>query len=278
MPIAYNRAERITNSIKYVILSIGLIIMVLPLVWMILASFMTEAEISRIPPKWIPKYFDFSNYEKVLTMVPVGRFYFNTLLLAVVSVFSVLLTSSLAGFVFAKHNVVGVKVTFYIFLSTMMLPHFVLFIPLYISMAKIGLINTYTGLIAPSLANTFCIFLMRQHLLGIPNDLLDAARIDGASEFKIYYLIIIPLSKSILGTIAIFVFMWNWNAFLWPLIITNEMTMRVINVGIALFSTQYVSLPHLSMALNVLAVFPVIIVFLLMQRQFIKAMVTSGMK
>ena len=266
------------EGIFYLILTVGALTMLLPFAWMILTALKTQSEAVHVPPIWIPSNPRWENFLEVIRVVPIGRYYFNSLFMAVTSVLSVLFTSSIAGFIFAKHNAVGLKIIFPIILSTMMIPYFVLLIPLYIFIVNLGLSNTYIGLILPGMVNTFCLFLMRQHIATIPSDLIDAARIDGCSEFRVYWQIILPLSKAVLGTIAIFVFMWNWQSLIWPLIITTSDKMRPIVVALTFFSDEHTDSPNLVMAMGVVIIAPVIMVFMFMQRQFVKAMTLTGFK
>jgi len=277
------REKRTLSRIKvvtfYGVMTVGALIMLFPFVWMIFKAFQTHAEAIRVPPVWFPSGFYIGNFVEIFGTEPILRYYFNSTIMTSVRVFSVIFISSLAGFVFAKHQAPGLGILFALMLSTLMIPFYVLLIPLYILIGiRLNLADTYLGLILPGVLNSFCLFLMRQHILTIPDELLDQARIDGCSEFRIYREVILPLSKPMLATISIFVFMWSWNDLIWPLVVTSSKEMRPITVAIANFTTQYLDYPNLTMTLATITVVPIIIVFLFMQRYFIEAMTLSGLK
>jgi len=184
----------------------------------------------------------------------------------------------MAGFALAKYELPGGNVIFFLVLSMMMVPFHVRMIPLYMVIRNMNLIDSLTGIVLPSLVSPFGVFLMRQFILGIPDSLLDAAEIDGCSEVRKYFMIIIPLVKPAIATLTIFQFRWAWNDLLWPMIISNSYKTRTLAVGMSMFTQEHTSAYHLQMAAATLVVLPLVIVFILMQRQFVEGISISGMK
>ncbi len=263
----------------YIILIAGAILMLLPFAWMISASFKTLAEALQVPPQWLPSTLSLRNYQEVFNQQPLfGRFFLNSVIVAVVTVISVLITSSLAGYAFAKFNFPGKNLLFVFFLSTMMIPFQVRMVPLFVMVSDWHLTDTYAGLILPGLVEAFGIFLMRQFITSIPNDLIDAARIDGASEPRIVVQILLPLLRPALSALAIFTLIGNWEAFLWPLLITNAEEMRTLPIGLALFAGRYIERVDLEMAAATIAILPMVVVFFLLQKRFIEGITLSGLK
>lgn len=263
----------------YLILILGAIIMLLPFVWMLSASSKTMAEIFQLPPRWLPATLTLKNYQQVFAEQPLfGRFFLNSVIVAAFTVVSVLITSSLAGYAFAKFDFPGKNILFVLFLSSMMIPFQVRMVPLYIMVSDWHLTDTYAGLILPGLVEAFGIFLMRQFITSIPNDLLDAARMDGASEPRIVLQILLPLLRPALSALAIFTLIGNWEAFLWPLLITNAEEMRTLPIGLASFAGRYIQRVDLEMAAATIAILPMVIVFFLLQKRFIEGITLSGLK
>jgi multiple sugar transport system permease protein len=267
-------------NFAYFILIPASLIALVPFIWMILGSFKTGREIRQIPPTFIPQEFTLENYEKVLTdeNLPLGIFYRNSAIIALANVVQVLFTSSLFGYIFAKFEFRGKKALFWFILSLMMIPHQMTMIPGYLILAKLGLINNLLGLIIPAAIDAFGIFLFRQFALSIPNELLDAARVDGAGEFHIFRRIVLPQLGPALATFGMLTFMFNWNAYLWPLIVLTEERVRTLPIILTWFSNRMVSNDHLTMAASVLVVLPVLIVFLFVQRWIVEGITLSGMK
>lgn len=269
---------KVIKVLTYIALvSIG-IIMFIPFFWMILGSFKTVQEVMQFPPTFIPKDPTIENYKEVFERLPFARYYMNTVITSVIPTVATVLTAAMAGFGFAKYRFTGRSVIFWLILATMMIPYPVTIVPLYVMAYRVGLVNTYTGLIVVSLSSAFGIFLMRQFCLSIPDDLLDAARIDGSSEFGIFFKIIIPLTKPALATLTIFTFTGNWNAYIWPLLIVNSDKLRTLSLAIPLFNGQYSNFPNLVYAASTMAVLPVILLFIFNQRYFTEGIAVSGMK
>ncbi|MFZ5819307.1 MAG: carbohydrate ABC transporter permease [Chloroflexota bacterium] len=274
------RRVRVRLNLAYFVLIPASLVALLPFAWMILSSFKTLKEIRQVPPTFLPQEFTLDNYEKVLTDpdLPLGVFYRNSAIIALANVVQVLFTSSLFGYIFAKFEFRGKKALFWFILSLMMMPHQMTMIPGYLILAKLGLINNLLGLIIPSAIDAFGIFLFRQFALSIPGELLDAARVDGAGEFYIYRRIVLPQLGPALATFGMLTFMFNWNAYLWPLIVLTEKNVRTLPIILTWFSNQQVDKTNLTMAASVLVILPVLFVFLLVQKWIVKGITLSGLK
>ncbi len=263
---------------RYLLLVAGTVLMVAPLVWMALASFKTLPEILRVPPTLLPESLHLDNYRTVLGDTAFVRYFLNSVLVAGITVASVLITSSMAGYAFAKFEFPGRRVLFVLVLATLMIPFQVRVIPLYVLASDLGLLDSYAGLVLPGLVDAFGIFLMRQYLQSIPSELIDAARVDGASELTIFVRIVLPLAKPALAALAIFSLVASWESFLWPLLVISSPDKYTLPLGLAQFSGRFVTRVDLQMAASALTILPMLIVFLIMQRRFIEGMATAGMK
>ena len=262
----------------YVGLTSGAVLMLLPFAYMISTSLKATGEVFTTPVQWIPDSLKWDNYSTTWQENPLGHYFRNSLFVRVWVTALNLLTCSLAGYSFAKFHYRGRDILFGVVLATMMIPLASMIIPLFMVVKSLGWIDSYLGLILPAGTSAFGIFLMRQQLLTIPDDLLDAARMDGASEPRIFAGIVLPMSKTALSSLAIFIFMWNWDSFLWPLLVTTDEQYRTLPIGIALFESSYgTNYPQL-MAVAFLAMLPVLIVFLVLQRNFIEAMTMQSVK
>ena len=269
---------RLFTVLTYVgLVCIG-VLMLIPFLWMVLGSFKTVREVMQFPPTFIPKNPTLANYRDVFSRLAFSRYYLNTIITSVIPTVITVMTASMAGFGFAKYCFAGRNFIFWLILATMMIPYPVTIVPLYVMAYRTGLVNTYTGLIIVSLSSAFGIFMMRQFCLTIPDDLLDAARIDGSSEFGIFFKIIIPLTKPALATLTIFTFTGNWNAYMWPLLVVNTDRLRTLSLAIPLFNGQYASFPNLVYAASTMAVLPVILLFIFNQRYFTEGIAMSGLK
>jgi len=262
----------------YSLLGIGAMSTLLPFAWMISTSLKAGNEIFLWPPRWFPSVIRWDNYAVAWNSAPWGLYFLNSLFVSTATTILTLLVCSLAAYSFARLHFPGRNLLFLALLGTMMIPGQVTIIPNFLIVKRLHWYNSYWGLIVPEVGGAFGVFLLRQYFLSIPFELEDAARIDGASRLRIIFSIILPLSRPALSVLTLFSFMGSWNAFLWPLIITNTDTLRVVQIGLAVFrmeeSTQY----HLLMAASTYVVLPVIILFLLVQRQFIQGIQLTGMK
>lgn len=264
--------------LRHSLLFFGVFIMIFPFIWMLLTSFKTEQEILRVPLTFVPLGPTFENYVNVCSTIPIFRYFINSLWVASVGTLFVLITSAFAGSVFAKYDFPFKNVLFVIILGTTMIPFECYMIPFYLMISKAGLIDTYTGIITPLVITSFGVFLMRQHVASIPDDLMDAARIDGCGELRVFWNVIIPLSIPALSALAIFNFMFCWAFFVWPLIITNSADHFVLEVGLTIFQNQYTIAYGPVMAGTAISVVPVVLIFMFFRRHIISGMAMSGMK
>jgi multiple sugar transport system permease protein len=271
----YRRFGTVLVYIALILLGLS---MLMPFIWMLSTSLMTELEVYNFPPKFIPDTWRWENFIEAMTLQPFGRYFLNSAIISAVAVTGQLLFCSMAAYAFARVKFIGSDKIFAVYISTMMIPMIVWIIPAFLLVNTFGLMNSYLGLVGPWVSNVWGIFLLRQFFLTIPKDLEDAARIDGASELRIFWTIILPLSKPALATLAIFSFMNAWKDFLWPLIVTNQTNMRTVEVGIANFSNVYsTDWPH-QMAAAVIVLLPIIIFFVIAQKHFVRGITFSGMK
>lgn len=268
------------GTLTYAALTIGAIIMILPFFWMISSSFMTSQEILARPVVWFPATLRLDAYRSLSSAIPLGRMYLNSTIVTSLTAIGILLTSSLAGYGFAKFQFPGRDTLFLLVLATMMIPFFVVMIPVFYLISKFHWINSYQGLIVPNIVTAFGIFLMRQYMLSLPDEVLDAARVDGASEFQIYWRIVIPLSTPVIGALGILAVVYQWNTFLWPLIVARDANMWTIPVGLNSLQVyaSNADVINMQMAGAALAIVPVIVVFLLLQRYFVRGIALTGMK
>lgn len=267
---------RATQTLLYAVLLIGGIVMVIPFVWMLATSLKPAKEV--FLGNFFPLAPTFENYQIVLDKVPFARWYLNSLIVALLTTLSVAFFDSLVGFALAKYEFPGKNIIFIFILSTLMVPTEMLIIPWFILSSNLNWVDTYWGIMFPGVMSAFGVFLMKQFMEGIPSELLDAARIDGVSEFGLFWRIAMPLVRPALAALCIFTFLGNWNAFLWPVIITEKMNMRTIPVGLAFFSGEAGASWELIMAGAAMATIPVLIVFLIFQRQIIKGIALTGLK
>lgn len=263
----------------YVLLTLGLIIMVMPFVWMVLSSLKGQAELAQIPPTWIPLSPTLNNYSRLFTELNFPRYFMNSVILAVSITILNLLFCSMLGYALAKIKFAGKNALFLLVLATLMIPSAVTLVPLFVLVSKLQLVNTLIAVILPEAATALGVFLMRQFMLDIPDELLDAARVDGASEFYIFWRIVLPLTTPALATLAILTFMASWNDFLWPLIVLTNDQQYNLPVAIATFAigehgTDY----GLLLAGAVIVVTPMVIIFLLLQRYFTQGIAMTGLK
>jgi multiple sugar transport system permease protein len=266
--------------IIYAILIAGCTVTLIPFLWMILASFKPTSEVLRVPPTFFPEKWTFQSYLTIFTdpKVPLAKFYINSIFVSGMRVLITLFTSSLAGFIFAKYRFWGKDFAFGLYLAVMMIPFQIVMIPTYLIIAKLRLVDSLWGLIIPSMVDAFGIYLMRQFIENIPSELMDAARIDGASEFGIYWHIILPNIGAGLATLGIFNFMATWNDYLWPLIVITSNQKRTLPLLLTWYNTTHGSRYDLTMAASVLVLLPILIVYFIFQRYIIRSMAMTGFK
>ncbi len=273
-------SRRAVGLLKYGVLTAGAAVMMLPFGWMVLSSLMSAREVMARPIDWFPTPPRFGNYGELAEAIPLARMYVNSAAVTVAVTVGVLLTSSAAGYGFAKFRFPGRDLIFLLVLATLMIPFFVVLIPIFYVVSKLGWVDSYAGLIVPNLVTAFGVFLMRQYMLSLPDELLDAARVDGESEVGIYWRIVLPLSTPALGALGILAFVFHWNSFLWPLVVGRSEEMWTIPVGLNSLRV-YASSPeviNLQMAGAALAIVPVAIVFLVLQRYFVQGIALTGIK
>jgi len=274
-----HRKQRLLQSIFfYVILTLGALVVCIPLIWMLTSSLKAPDKIFTIPIQWIPTDWRWSNYAEAMNTAPFGRYFLNSLFVSTSVTLLNLLFCSLAGYGFAKYHFPGKNALFLFILATMMIPFHVVVVPLFVLMRDLKWLNSYKVLIIPGMMSAFGIFLMRQSIMTLPDELFDAARIDGASEIGTYLKIVLPLSKGPLAALAVFIFLDSWNSLLWPLVTTTNDNYRVLAVGLTQFQTVHGTKYHLMMAASTLVVIPMLVVFFLLQRHFIRGIALSGLK
>lgn len=267
------------RAIVYALVLLGATLYSMPFVWMLSTSVKPGYQVYVIPPVWIPEVWNWENYILPWRNLPFATFYKNTALITVTCIVATLASSSLVAFAFARMRFRGRDILFLVVLSTMMLPGQVTLIPIYVLWSKLGLVNTLWPLMIPAFfGSPFNIFLIRQYMMTIPLEMDDAARIDGAGWFQIYYRIVLPLSAPALGVVAIYAFTYHWNDFLMPLIYLNDSNNFTLSLGLQLLNSRYVVEIQQTMAQTILAIIPVLIVFFLAQRFYIQGIVISGVK
>ncbi len=262
----------------YAVLIIVAIATVTPMLWMISASCMPSGQASNYPPQFFPTSFTFDHYTQLFSRLNVLKYFFNSLLLSVSVTLLSLVVNSMAGYAFAKYRFRGRDKLFGFLITSMVVPAQVTMLPLFLMLNKMGLVNTYWGVIIPGMAGIFGIFMIRQYALSIPDSLLEAARIDGAGDFRIYWSLVIPLCKPILVTLAIFTFMGTWNDFLWPLIVMTDDSMYTLPVALANLMGEHAQDTELMMAGSVITILPVMIVFAAMQKYYIRGIMMGSVK
>lgn len=259
-------------------LTIFSIIMMYPMAWMLVTSFKTNADIRMNRTKFFPTEWTLDGYRTAFAKAPIGQWFINSMLVVICITAAVIFTSTLIGFVFAKYEFRGKKVLFMILLATMMVPPQVTMIPRYLMIQEMHLFNTIWALIVPGLVSAFSIYMARQFIADLPDSICEAAKMDGAGPFRIYWSIVLPNIKPAIGSIGIFTAMMNWNDYLNPLLMLNDMEKMTLPLGLVIFDTQRVSDMSATMAAASMMMMPMIIIFVLFQKQFIKGMTLSGIK
>jgi multiple sugar transport system permease protein len=253
--------------------------MLFPFVWMLATSLKPADETLLWPPRLLPIHWRFANYPEVLDAAPFVRYLLNSVVVSVGSMLMVIATSLIAGFIFGKYTFPGKRLLFLVILGSAMFPFETYMIPLYLTMKSLRWINTYPGIAAPYVIMSFGIFLMRQHIAhSIPDELLDAARVDGASELKIFLRVIVPLSYSPIGALGILAFIQAWAAFIWPLLMATTRNMYLMELGLSTFQFRYTADYHLLSAAAVLNTVPMLIAFIILRRRIIESVALTGLR
>ncbi len=279
--VAPNQREDNINTPPwiYAVLLVGLFLVVIPFVWMLVSSFKPEAEVRAVPPTWWPETLTLDNYDRLFTQLDFPTYFMNSVIVALSVTIGNVVFCSMLGYALAKLSFPGKKLMFVIVLGTLMVPGVVTFIPLFVLTTKMGLSNTLIGMILPFMAAPFGVFLMRQYISALPDELIQAARIDGAGELRIFASVIMPLCGPALATLGILTFLGSWNNFLWPLVVAQTEDKYTLPVALALYAvgqnaTQY----GLLLAGSVVVVIPVLVLFLILQRHIMQGIAMTGIK
>jgi multiple sugar transport system permease protein len=271
--------ERAFFALAYLLLSAWAVVALFPLYWMVTTALKPPSIVMSLPPEWIPRTLTLANFADAFGASPVLRWTVNSFVVAGGVTLWQLLFASMAGYGFAKKQFPGKEILFWVYVSSMLVPGFALLIPLYTLMAKLGLINTYLGIAAPGLSAPFGAFLMRQFMQTLPSELIDAGRIDGCGELGVYWRIILPLAKPGLAVLGIFIFMGQWGAFLWPLVVTSSSEMRTLVVGFATLAQRELRVNYgASMAASTYVALPMLVVFFAFQRYFLRGVTIGALK
>ncbi|WP_338700129.1 carbohydrate ABC transporter permease [Streptomyces sp. Q6] len=273
---------RARKPLLYVVASLGLLVMATPFLWMALSAFKTKKDLTASPPVWIPSEWTLQNFRDLLDQLDMPQYFLNSVIVAVLVTVCNLLFCSMLGYALAKLNFSGRSKVFGVVLAALMVPANLMVLPLFVLINQMNLLDTYAGLVLPFAAGAFGVFLMRQFMQSIPDELLEAARMDGAGEWYIFWRIVLPLVKPALATLTIFTFLGSWNNFIWPLIATNDPHKYTLPVALATFAND----PNrtvgggngMLMAGSLLVVLPVLVVFAVLQRHFTQGIATAGMK
>lgn len=265
---------------QYALMAGAALFALFPLYWMLASSLKTASELQMLPPTWWPAQPILDAYAAVFDVIPFGRAIGNSFIIAGGTTLGIVLTSLTAGYVFAKYRFRGRDVLFFVVLATMFLPPIVMLVPLFRMMQEFGLVDTHIGVMLPHLANAFGIFLMRQFIAGVPDELIDAARIDGASELKVLFRIVAPLVAPGLAVLVLFAFVFHWNSFLWPLTMLQSQDMQTVVLAMnnLMSYTTSVRFQNVVMAGATISILPGIILFLLLGRYFVRGILQTGLR
>ena len=272
------RGSLLGRVLLYAALVAGAFLAILPMLWMVSASLMPAGQATTFPPRLFPDEVTFEHYRTVFSGLNLRRYLLNSAIIALTVTAVSLVVNSMAGYAFAKLRFPGRDSIFRLLGTGLVIPVQVAMLPLFLLMKQLGLINSWWGVIIPSLASIFGIFLIRQYAVSIPDDLLDAARVDGASEFRIYRSVVLPVISPILATMAIWTFLTTWNDFMWPLIVLSDESKYTLPVALANLSGEHVQDTELMMAGSVVTVIPVLLVFLVLQRYYIQGVMAGSVK
>lgn len=273
-----SRPPSAVSVVRTGLLAVGALLVAAPVAWAILSSFKTPVELARRPPTVLPDQFGPDNYAEALGSFDFTRYLSNSVTVTVAATLLTLVINSLAAYALAKYRFRGRDALFLLILATIMIPIQVILLPVYQMVSSLGLVNSIWGLIIPPAATPTGVFLLRQYMLTIPDEMLEAARIDGAGEFTIYRRIILPLTRPALAVVTIFSVIWRWNDFIWPLIVAQSESLYTIPVALARFNSELVVPFNLVLAMSVLSMAPVIAIFLLLQRQIVTGIAQTGLR
>ncbi len=269
----------IVKVLLFIIVLLGAIVISIPFVWLIVSTFKDNQEIIRFPPQFFPDSINWANYQEIIQKFNIFRYFYNSVFLSVTKTGIGVYISIYCGYTLAKFQFFGKKILFSILLFTMMVPYLIMVIPLYNMINSFNLMDSYMGVMLPTILSPFGVFMMRQHILnGVPNELLESARIDGASEFYIFHIIAIPLCQNMLSALGIFLFLWNWEDFLWPYLVLLTQSKFPLAVALNLFSGQNVVNYGPLFAATFVAILPILIVYAFLQGRFVNGIAMTGIK
>lgn len=273
------RRDRAASAFLHLVLVTGLLVMTAPFLWMLLSSLKGEAEVRQSPPTWLPADPTWANYRELFDRLDFPRYFTNSAVVAVLVTAGNLLLCSATGYALAKLRFTGRRTLFLLVMANLMVPPTATFVPQFVLVSNLGLVNTYAGLVLPNIALAVNVFLMRQFISTLPNDLLESARVDGAGEWRVFWRIVLPLCRPALATVGILTFLGSWNNFLWPLVVATTEEKYTLPVALALYSVgQNQTRYGLLLAGSVTIIVPVLIVFGLLQRHFVQGIATTGLK
>lgn len=275
---AGQRRWRYTDALRVVLLITLTLVVLVPVVWTVLGSFKSQTELAQVPPTFLPESLSLVNYTDALSRFDFFTYIRNSAIVVVLATALTLVINSMAAYALSKYNFRGRDFLFLLTLATIMIPLEVILIPVYQVVASLGMVNTLAGLIIPAAATPTGVFLLRQYMLTIPDELLEAARVDGSGELRTFLRIVLPLCKPALAVVAIFSVIWRWNDFLWPLIVAQSDDVYTLPVALARFNSQEVVPFNLILAMSVVSMIPVIILFLFFQRQIAQGIANTGIK
>jgi multiple sugar transport system permease protein len=266
------------TALRYVVLVAGGLLMIIPFWWMLVTSIKPPGSVLAVPPELFPRRPTLESYQRVFATVPIGQMFLNSLVVTVVSVGAQIITSAMAAYAFARMQWRGRDAVFLLYVATLMVPSQVTITPLFILMQRLGWVDTYQGLIAPSIVSAFGTFLLRQAMLSVPREYEEAAVLDGANHWTIFRQVVVPMIGPSLATLAVFATMSTWNSFLWPLFVTRDERLMTLPVGLALLHGRFTTEWSMVMAGAVISVVPIILVYLAAQRAFVRGVALSGLK
>lgn len=266
------------NWILFIILMIGALSMLFPFVWMTLSAFKTKADVYSFPPRWIPTVWTWANFKRVFEMIPFLRYYLNSIYTSLLQTALIIGLSILAAYALTKLRFPGQKVFSMFLLSSMFVPAVVTMIPLYLVVSSMGLNDTYAGIVLPQISTAFTTMLLSSFFSAIPNDLIDAARLDGCGHWGVLNKVVVPNSKGAISTATLFTFLGAWKSYTWPLIITTKTEFRTLPIGLKYLVTESSSEYQVMMAASLMAILPVLLVFIFAEKQLVRSITLTGMK
>ena len=278
--LSYRQQQTFSALAKYALLIVVALIVIIPLLWMLSTSFKPKSQLFTREIEWFPRTFTLDNYERILNnpATPIVRWFLNTVGVATVFTTLVLIIDSLAGYAYARLEFPGRKQLFALLLATLFLPGVMFLVPNFITTYRLGMLNSYAGVIVPGLASVFGVFFMRQFFESLPRELEEAAAIDGASQFQVFYMVVLPLAQPALATLAVISFLASWNDFIWPLLILKDRNIQTLQPGLRTLQGAYTSEYGVMMAGAVIVAIPVLIIYVLLQRYIVQSVATTGLK